>query len=596
MLSRLLLCCLLVPCAALAQEQSVLRDAGSLGGIRLAGAEDEDTSKVYIVQLEMPSAAEFHAAEVAAKAGTGTRARVRFDKTSPVIQSYAARLEAAQNEIFARAGKGSELIYRYRFGLNGFAARMHPAEAHKLESLPGVLHVWEDEIRPMTTNFSLDFLDLFDAQNGLRGPVGLDGEDIVIGVIDSGIAPEHPALRDTKDANSPRACRSSWAENSLLGQWLCRRYKDLEPTLVYEPPVDWNGICQPGEEFEETACNNKLIGARWFNAGALESGPIDDGELQSARDVDGHGTHTATTAAGNKVKAEIYGNFIDRVQGVAPRARVAVYKACWLRPGDLRSTCNTSDLANAIDAAVADGVDIINYSVGSSLTRLTAPDDIALMAAAKAGVVAVVSAGNEGPNLATIGSPAGGPWVITVAASSRDGRNSVEAMRITAPQGIAGLYPVREANFTPQLLETGSVEGDLALVDDGEEVLEDGGTGTTSDACEPLVNNDEIDGNIAFVQRGGCDFDVKITNAQDAGAIAVLVYNVAGDPIVMNGTPDGIEIPALMIGQADGTLILDEIDAGNVVTVTMDKAVAHNELRYRQSHGDILGARAGPGE
>jgi subtilisin family serine protease len=573
MFSRLLLLGLLASTTALAQSETVLRDAGSLGGIRLAGSDDVNASKVYIVQLEMPSAAEFHASTVAgaAKASGRAPARVRLDKSSPAIQSYALRLEAAQDEVLMRAGDGTELIYRYRFGLNGFAAKMHPAVAHKLESMPGVLHVWEDEIRPLATNFSLDFLDLFNAENGLRGPAGLDGEDIIIGFIDSGIAPEHPALSDIKEADSPRACRSDWAENSLLGRWLCRRYKDLEGTLVFEPPTEWNGECVAGEDFEETACNNKLIGARWYIDGAEVSGPIDDGESRSARDVDGHGTHTATTAAGNKVKAEIYGNFIDRVQGVAPRARVAVYKACWLRPGDIRATCNTSDLANAIDAAVADGVDIINYSVGSSLLRLTAPDDIALMAAAKAGIVAVVAAGNEGPNLGTIGSPAGGPWVITAAASSRDGNNSVEAMRIELPPGIAGLYAVREANFTPQLVDVGPIEGDVILADDGEEVLGSGDPGTTSDACEPLINDTEIDGKIAFIQRGGCDFDVKVRHAQDAGATAALIYNIAGDPIVMNGSPDSIEIPALMIGQADGNLILAEIDAGNVVTVTMDK-------------------------
>src|SRR5690606_5546443 len=145
------------------------------------------------------------------------------------------------------------------------------------------------------------------------------------------------------------------------------------------------------------------------------------------------GTHTATTAAGNQVRASIFGTLLGRVEGIAPRARVAAYKACWLRPGDLRASCNTSDLANAIDAAVADGVHIINYSVGSSVLTATAPDDIALMAAAKAGVLTVVAAGNEGPGFNTIGSPAGGPWVIATGASSRTGEHSLEALEVTTP-------------------------------------------------------------------------------------------------------------------------------------------------------------------
>jgi len=571
----LTLATLLISCSALAQYESELRDAGSLGGIRLAGSEDPGTRKVYIVQLATPSAADYHAAAVsaAAKSSSQNVRRVRFDKTSAMIQGYTDRLLEEQDKVIARAGNTTELIYRYRFGLNGFAAKMHPSEAHKLESLPEVLHVWEDEIRPLATNYSLDFLDLFARDVGLRGAPGLDGEGIIIGVIDSGIAPEHPALEDTRTADRPRLCQGDWAENSLLGRWLCHRYKKLDDKLVFEPPENWNGVCITGERFEETDCNNKLIGARYFVDGAQASGPIDEGEIRSPRDADGHGTHTATTAAGNRVKASIFGAFIGRVEGVAPRARVAVYKACWLRPGDQRASCNTSDLANAIDAAVADGVDIINYSVGSSLFSVTAPDDLAMMSATKAGVLAVVAAGNEGPNLGTIGSPAGGPWVITAAASSRDGETSSEALEIKAPPVLAGLYAVKEANFTPPLLDKGPIEADLVLVDDGDDTLEDGSAGTMSDACEPLTNSSDVSSKIALIQRGGCGFDTKIANAADAGAVAALVYNIAGDPIVMNGVSGLSNIPALMIGQADGNLILAELDAGSAVTVLLDKSI-----------------------
>nr|MDJ0812278.1 S8 family serine peptidase [Woeseiaceae bacterium] len=225
----------------------------------------------------------------------------------------------------------------------------------------------------------------------------------------------------------------------------------------------------------------------------------------------------------------------------------------------------------------ADGVDVINYSVGSSLDRLTAPDDMALMAAAKAGVVAVVAAGNEGPNLSTVGSPAGGPWVIAAAASSRDGKSSLEAMEITAPASIAGKYAIKEANFTPRLLDKGPINGDLVLADDNDETLDDGAAGTTSDACEPLVNDTEMSGKIAFIQRGGCEFDVKVSNAADAGAVAALVYNNSGDPIVMNGSSGLSDIPAVMVGQADGNLFLAEIDAGNVVTALLDTQLFINE-------------------
>jgi len=594
-LRALLLMSALFSVSVFAQFETDLRDAGSLGAIRLAGSEDPNQRKVYIVQLKAPSAADFHALRLGPtlKLSATGQPRVHLDKASPAIQSYTARLADKQDKVLARAGAGTELIYRYQYGLNGFAARMHPSQAHKLENLPDVLRVWEDEIRPLATNFSLDFLGLFDPEKGLRGAPGLDGDGLVIGFIDSGVAPEHPSLADTREADRPRLCSGDWAENSLLGRWLCRRFDKREDVLLFEPPENWNGSCQSGDQFESTACNNKLIGARWFVTGAEASGPIDDGEIRSARDADGHGTHTATTAAGNRVKASIFGSFIGRIEGVAPRARVAVYKACWLRPGDQRASCNTSDLANAIDAAVADGVDIINYSVGSSLVSVTAPDDLALMAATKAGVFTVVAAGNEGPNLGTIGSPAGAPWVLTAAASSRDGTTTLEALEIKTPPGLAGKYAAREANFTPALSTRGPLDGDLVLVDDGEDVLEDGTAGTLSDACEPPVNSSDISNNIALIQRGGCDFDVKITNAADAGAIAAIVYNIAGDPIVMNGATGLSDIPAVMIGQADANLILAEIDAGNLVTVLLDKDLFLTE----NDTGNVMGSFSarGPG-
>ena len=549
---------LMISAAAAAQTDSVLRDATGTP-VQLAGSQDPTTTRVYIVQLESPAVADQHAT-VTRKATGG-----------PAVTAYAARLEEEQRRVIAKVGAGVSRIYSYRYGLNGFAARMTAAQAQKLEYFPEVRNIWEDEVRPLATRYSPSFLGLFDAESGLRSVEGLDGDGVVIGIIDSGITPEHPALRDTRDADRPRACRSSWGETTLLGKWLCRRYSKQPDVLVFDPPENWNGACVAGERFTADDCNNKLIGARWYIDGALATGPLHDDEIRSPRDADGHGTHTATTAAGIRTSASIFGTLIGDVEGMAPRARIAVYKACWLRPGDTRASCNTSDLANAIDQAVADGVDIISYSVGSSLQRTTAPDDLALLAAAKAGVLAVVAAGNEGPNLGTIGSPAGSPAVITAAASTRDGESNVEAMEITAPPSVADRYAVKEALFTPPLEDVDPIEAALILVDDDDTTLESGATGSEADGCQPLVNGDEVNGKIAFMQRTGCRFDEMVLNAADAGAVAALIYNIAGDPIVMHGESGLSDIPALMIGQADANLFLAEFDDGNEVNATLEK-------------------------
>jgi len=574
-----ILCAIFAGGAAHADFETRLREGGPAIGIQLAGTEDANDSRIYIVQLKTPAAAELHAstaASVISKPSAGNlQAQPVFDKTSAVIQSYVERLENEQLAVIEKAGPNVEQIYSYRYSMNGFAARMSPTQANKIEHMPEVLRVWQDEIRPLATNHSATFLDLFNANAGLRGPAGLNGDGIVIGVIDSGIAPEHPALQDTRLADRPSLCFSAWAEASLLGRWLCKNFTRADDVLDFEAPENWNGICETGPQFTIDNCNNKMIGARIFVAGAQATGPIDDGEIFSARDVDGHGTHIATTAAGNKVKASIFGTFLGSVEGMAPKARIATYKACWLRPGGTRASCNTSDLANAIDMAVADGVHVINYSIGSSLFTVTSPDDIALLAAAKAGVLAIVAAGNEGPNLQTISSPAGNPAVITTGASSRDGQHSLEALKVNTPPAVAGKYAVKEAAFTPPLAERDPIEARLVLVDDEDDTLPDGSVGTTMDGCQAIVNSGRVSGNIAYIERGGCNFDVKLSNAEDAGAIAVVVFNFAGDPIIMTGVSGLSDIPGLMIGGADGTLLLDEINNDqtvNIVNIVLDKS------------------------
>ena len=157
-------------------------------------------------------------------------------------------------------------------------------------------------------------------------------------------------------------------------------------------------------------CNNKLIGARDMRV--LYEQFIGSETYATARDYDGHGTHTASTATGNPdVEASIFGREFGEVSGIAPDAHVVAYSAC----GNLG--CFGGDLALAIDTAVADGVDVINYSIGSDTPGLIGADDIAFLFAADVGVFVSTSAGNAGPGAGTVGAPASVPWVTTVGAS-----------------------------------------------------------------------------------------------------------------------------------------------------------------------------------
>jgi subtilisin family serine protease len=523
--------------------------------------------RVYIVQLVEPAALDYTGKPGGISATRPARGK-RFDPGSSNVRAYSRELTDKHDELLQSVGAYQGKLYSYRYTFNGFAARLTPVQAQKLRSRKNVLNVWEDTVRYLSTNDSPVFLGLFDATDGLVSAQGLKGEDVVIGIIDSGITPEHPSFADTRAAKRPRLCRSEWAENSLLGIWLCRRFKNREDESTYTAPEGWQGRCEAGDEFTEDLCNNKIIGARYYIDGFMQAHALDANEFISPRDADGHGTHIASTAAGNEVRASLAGTDIDRINGIAPRARIAVYKACWLEPGQLRGSCSTSDLQRAIEDAVADGVDIINYSVGNTDISISDPDDIALLAASDAGVLSVVAAGNDGPSPATILSPSGAPWVLTVGASSRAGRKFEAAIRINSPDSVAGDYASREASFTPLLEDEGPITAELVLADDGE-----ASGGSTYDGCQSLVNDSDLDGQVALLQRGGCDFEDKIVNAEAAGAIAAVVFNNQSDLIIMSGNRDSVTIPAVMIGQADGQTLLTELQADAIIEVTLDKTL-----------------------
>jgi subtilisin family serine protease len=533
----------------------------------------KEAAAVYLVQLNAPGAASYKGGQ-SGFAATKPAAGERLDATAGQVETYVKHLEQTHDRLLASIGAPDAKVYSFRYAFNGFAARLTAAEASRLAHLPDVARVSIDTEQRVQTDNSAVFLGLLDQNGGLRADLGLRGEGIVVGIIDSGIAPDHPSLRDSEQ-QIPRACQGRWATASWLGLILCHAVRNDPPLKqTYDPPAAFHGTCQAGDGFSTEFCNNKIVGARYYIDGFLARNELDPGEFISPRDAAGHGTHIATIVAGNSTTATLFGTRIATISGIAPRAHIAVYKACWLRPGIDEAHCATSDLARAIDDAVADGVDIINYSVGSLDPDLTAPDDLALLNALDAGVLTVVAAGNDGPELATIGSPSSAPWVLTVAATTQTGTYYEEALEALSPPALAGLVTMREGSFTRQLRGSPAIEGAVMLVDDGEEAIGAGGVGTTRDACEPLVNRAELAGKIALIERGGCLFEIKIGRVEEAGAIAAIVYNDAGAPITMNGTTGGVAaIPGVMIGTADGQDFVDALAAGQEVTVRLEKGV-----------------------
>ncbi len=353
-------------------------------------------SQTYIVQmLDNPV--------VAYEGGTGNlkatapKDNKKIDPNSNKVKSYVGYLvgthDAALNAV------GGQKVYDYVYSYNGFAADLTGAQASALQGRSDVLAVSADYVMQLDTISTRDFLGL-SAEDGAWDQLGgLEnaGEGVIVGIIDSGIWPESESFSDRTGTNP----------------------NGKGDKLSYHQIPGWHGKCTPGEEFNGSDCNQKLIGAQWFNegyggdAGVAASFPDD---YVSARDGDGHGTHTASTAAGNYgVEAIVDGTSLGIVSGMAPRARVAAYKVCW---GGEAGGCFNSDSVAAIDQAVADGVDVINYSISGSLTRFLDPVEQAFLFAADAGVFVAASAGNSGPGASTVAHNS--PWLTTVAAGTHD--------------------------------------------------------------------------------------------------------------------------------------------------------------------------------
>ena len=302
---------------------------------------------------------------------------------------------------------GADIISSYTLATNGFSSVLTADQAAELAADSRVLAVVKDELLHVQAAVpSTDFLGLSGDGGVWNATGGVDsaGEGVVVGVIDTGVAPENPSFAGEPLGDAPGA----------------EPYRDGE-SIVFEKAdgARFRGACVTGEQFAADDCSTKLIGARYFLDNFSEDSiGADRAEYVSPRDGNGHGSHTASTAAGNHgVPASVAGRDLGEISGVAPAAKIAVYKVCWSGPTPQDDGCATGDLLAAIDAAVFDGVDVINYSIGggAAITTVSLTDQAFLRAAA-AGIFVAASAGNDGPGASTADNAA--PWITTVAAST----------------------------------------------------------------------------------------------------------------------------------------------------------------------------------
>ncbi|MFQ5554920.1 MAG: S8 family peptidase [Acidimicrobiia bacterium] len=515
--------------ALLALSLSVLAPLGAAQGA-------QEHTDVYVVVMANDPVITYDG-HVSGFAATKPAKGEKADKDDLDVKRYEKYLRVRQNAALATAGLSADAkINTFSFALSGFSAELTDAEAASLARHPDVASVQRDELRQLHTDSSGDFLGL----SAKKGPwaKGYDGEGVVVGVIDTGIWPEHPSFADDGSFAAP-------------------------PTGAL--PCEFGNTAWEPTDTPFT-CNNKLIGARDMRARYnFFVGP----ELyDSARDADGHGTHTTSTAAGNSdVAADIFGIPRGIVSGVAPRAHVVMYKAC----GDLG--CFGGDLADAIDQAVADGVDVINYSIGGGAS-LTGPDDIAFLFAADAGVFAATSAGNSGPGAATVGSPASVPWITSVGASTQD----------RTFQGAAVLGDGSE--FSGASITAGV--GPATLVDAADH---------GNELCDPAVTfTPAISGDIVLCLRGAFARVAKSEAVAAAGGVGMILYN-ANDaqsqvtdnhfvPSVHTNNTDGLAVKAYIA--AEGAAATAIVNGGVLTPIPGSSMAAFSSRGPNPVAGDLI--------
>jgi subtilisin family serine protease len=404
----------------------------------------------------------------------------------------------------------AKITGEFDFALNAVSVRLEGTDPAVLRGAPQVTAVAEQSFYSPTdvNDPDLALIDgiagwkLAGATNAAADPTTWAGYGTKVGIIDSGIDQTHPCFADTS----------------------------------------YPKITQRGDK---RFTNNKVVVAKVFNNKAKNLGLTPEA-------VGAHGTHVSGTVACNlDTPAVVDGAAIPYTpSGVAPGALLGNYNVF---PGDV-DNARSEDILNAIEAAVEDGMDVLNLSLGGSASGKQDLLTTAIDNVDRAGVVVAVAAGNSGPGYGTVESPGSAERALTAGASSVGQFVGVPVSSGGSEVAVAaiGEFPTPDEDLTAPL---GVVGADGAL----------------GQACAALPAG-SLDGKIALVARGTCSFGTKVSNAENAGAVAtVVVNNIPGDPIAMATDPAfPSTIPAVMVGLADKDTMMS-LD-GDEVTLGADKA------------------------
>jgi subtilisin family serine protease len=451
-----------------------------------------------------------------------------LDADSPVAQRHLAKLRDRQARFEDRVrtvAPRARVGHRLQVVLNALSLTVSRAEVDAIRRLPEVAAVYYDNRQEMLSSATPAYIGAPQVWTQLGGQ-SQAGENMIIGVIDGGLWPEHPSFSDPDPAGNG-----------------------------YPAPEGWNGApCQFGSVSPGDAsftCNSKVIGARRIMATYDASVTPGPNEFLSARDENGHGTHVASLAAGNGgVDASVAGNPLGTISGVAPRARLAIYKVCG------RQGCFDSDAAAAVQQAVLDGVDVISYAVSGGNDPYTDAVSQAFLDAYEAGVFVATASGNNGLGTASHLEP----WTMTVGATSID---KTYRSTLTVRSSTPGTLTLNGMSITGGLPAATPV---VNAADFGDpNCMETGPAGVYA-------------GKAVICARGGNTRTEKSYNVKALGGVAMILIN----PTTAGLSPDNHFVPTIHLEKAEADSLLAYLAqrTGETVTFTPGARVA--------AQGDVL--------
>jgi subtilisin family serine protease len=425
----------------------------------------------------------------------------KIDFNGQAVRSYRAQLNAKRNEFkqwLRTNAPRARVTSEYDISLNAVAVQLNGTPLETIAAAPMVERAEYNAVYYPNLSQSYQIINATDAWNAAGGR-SVAGAGIKIGDIDSGIDETHPFFDPTGFSYPTGFPKCDAADSNSHHQ---------DQDCKYVSP--------------------KVIVAKVFYNKALQQG-------LDAEAIDDHGTHTAGIAAGvTGQTAVVNGVNIDDMSGIAPGAWLGNYNVFPDHVNDTRHGARSEDILNAVDAAIADGMDVLNLSLGGGYHGNNDLLAIGLDNAVEAGVVVAVAAGNSGPGQGTLESPGRARKVITVGASTNQ---HFVGQPFTYPEGGGTTIGAAVGDFDP--LPGASFD----LFD------------THSDGCSSV--DPGASGKLAIIDRGTCTFSQKVANAKAAGAVgALIINNVAGDPIAMARTAGfDDDLPAVMIGLNEGAAL-----------------------------------------